>query len=271
MIKLLATDIDGTLLDEHRFIATVTATAFESLDIPKILVSARMPSAMYYLQEAINANHEPIICYNGALTLHNGNVLFNKNISFNIIQELLEIGQEFGLHVSIYRNDEWFVIENDPWTQREINNTRVQPTIQSYEVTMDYLKHTQNLGGAHKIMYMGNEDSMNSAFAKAEKQKSSIVHLYRSKNTYTEITPAETSKKVALEHLLVAQFPEIAMSEVVAFGDNYNDIDMLKAVGYGVCTANAVDKLKECAGYETLHHKEHGVAHWIQQNKELFK
>ena len=70
------------------------------------------------------------------------------------------------------------------------------------------------------------------------------LHLYRSKDTYLEIAPLQISKASALSQLLQAEL-NIDMKEVIAFGDNYNDIEMLKAVGCGVAVGNAKDEVKK--------------------------
>lgn len=105
---------------------------------------------------------------------------------------------------------------------------------------------------------------MDLAFAKAEQALGDQVHLYRSKNTYTEITPKGTSKKIALEKLLAHKFPEIHLKQVAAFGDNFNDVDLLEGVGYGVAVENARAAVKKAARYQTGHHKEDGVASWLE-------
>ncbi|WP_298950100.1 Cof-type HAD-IIB family hydrolase [uncultured Nonlabens sp.] len=266
MIKLFATDIDGTLLNDKRYLSDRTIASLEKLDMPKILISARMPQAMVYLQEALCIVNSPMICYNGALVLHEEEVLYELSIPFNEIKALSQIAQENGLHVSLYRKEEWFVPSMDKWSEREIHNTRVQPTVQDVSVTLEYLEKTQDKGGAHKIMFMGDRDGIDSAFAKAEQKIGPSVRLYRSKSTYIEITPSGTSKEVALRKLLDFRFSDIGMENVVAFGDNYNDEDMLGAVGYGVAVENARDVVKKAAKYSTVHHAEDGVALWLEQN-----
>lgn len=265
MIQLLATDIDGTLLDEHRFLSIETIQAFKKAqDIPVILISARMPQAMYYLQHALERVEMPIICYNGALVLNQQEEVFSTTIPFHDIQNLAQIAMAHDLHCSIYRGDEWFVPQMDHWANREVNNTRVTPQVQDLETTLAYFKETQQQGGAHKIMLMGDSNAMDSAFAKAE-QLPSQLHLYRSKDTYTEISPQDISKKTALELLIAAVFPEVRMEHVAAFGDNYNDVEMIAAVGHGVAVDNARDEVKAVANYQTAHHKQHGVAQWIKK------
>lgn len=265
MIQIIATDIDGTLLDEHRSVSTETLNAFKKVaHLPVILISARMPQAMYYLQELLNRSEMPVICYNGALIKDQDEVIYSTTIEYALLEQLAQIAVNHNLHVSIYRDDEWFVPALDFWAQREINNTRVQPIVQEVSDTLEYFKHTREKGGAHKVMFMGDEVAMNLAFAKAESLPSSL-HLYRSKNTYTEISPVSISKKTALELVLQSKFPKVVIENVVAFGDNYNDVEMIDAVGYGVAVSNARDAVKKVARFETAHHKEHGVALWIEK------
>ncbi len=264
MIQLIATDIDGTLLDENRFISATTAAVFKQIDLPLVLISARMPRAMHYLQRALLIDAAPMICYNGALVLHDHDVLYSESIPFDIVKSIIAIGQQYGLHVSLYRNDEWFVEQMDEWAAREVNNTRTEPQIQSLQTSLKYFEETQEIGGTHKIMFMGDKDKMDLAFAKANSQHSTQLHLYRSKDTYTEISPKGISKKTALELLLARKFPDITMQSVAAFGDNYNDTEMLAAVGYGVAVDNARSEVKAAARYHTDHHKKNGVARWLE-------
>lgn len=265
MIQLIATDIDGTLLDSDRFLSARTLQAFgKANQLPVILISARMPQAMYYLQDALKRKEMPIICYNGALVLDQQKQLYSTTIPYNDIDNIAQIAIEHDLHCSLYRNDEWFVPQMDHWANREVNNTRVTPQVQNLETTLDYFKNTQHLGGAHKIMLMGDSGAMDSAFAKAQ-QSPAQLHLYRSKDTYTEISPLEISKKSALELLIKECFPAVRVEHVAAFGDNYNDVEMIAGVGHGVAVENARDEVKAAARYHTAHHKQHGVAQWIEK------
>lgn len=266
MIQLIASDLDGTLLDDQRFISPFTARVFGQIDLPKILISARMPRAMYYLQEALNITGEPVICYNGALVLHQDAILHTESIPYTVIKLIAQIGLEYGLHVCLYRNDEWYVEQMDQWASREVHNTRNQPTVQPLTKSLAYFESTAHLGGAHKIMYMGDEHKMNFAFAKAEQLLASQVHLYRSKNTYTEISPRGISKKSALELLLKKRYENIEMTHVAAFGDNYNDTELLAGVGHGVAVENAREEVKKAARHVTAHHKKDGVALWLEEN-----
>ena len=67
------------------------------------------------------------------------------------------------------------------------------------------------------------------------------MNCYRSNDTLIEIAPKSVSKLSAIKSLLHSGE---TLEDVIAFGDNYNDIDMLKNVGYGVAVANARPEVK---------------------------
>jgi Cof subfamily protein (haloacid dehalogenase superfamily) len=73
-----------------------------------------------------------------------------------------------------------------------------------------------------------------------------------------EIMPRGANKADALRFM--AERMGVPMEQVMAIGDNYNDIEMIKAAGRGIAMANAVDKLKETADEVTLSNDEDGVA-----------
>jgi hydroxymethylpyrimidine pyrophosphatase-like HAD family hydrolase len=74
-----------------------------------------------------------------------------------------------------------------------------------------------------------------------------------------EIAPKPISKATGLKKILAHGYA-IGLDEVVAFGDGYNDIDLLQQVGWGVAVANAFPEVKAVANEVTQHHKEDGVA-----------
>jgi len=96
-----------------------------------------------------------------------------------------------------------------------------------------------------------------------EKEFPEIVG-YRSKPTYLEISHASISKKTAIEFLLKAKYPNLSVEDVLAFGDNYNDVEMLKSVGLGVAVQNAREEVLAVANQITAGNKEDGVAIFLE-------
>jgi hydroxymethylpyrimidine pyrophosphatase-like HAD family hydrolase len=77
------------------------------------------------------------------------------------------------------------------------------------------------------------------------------------------LAPKSVSKLSAIQLLLK---DDETIKDVIAFGDNYNDVEMLKHVGCGVAVANAREEVKAISDYTTLSNTENGVALFIQQH-----
>ncbi len=263
--SIVFSDIDGTLLNSDRELSEFTISEIRRIKdrVPVVLISSRMPSAMTHLQEELDITNQPLICYNGGLVLLQKKVVHSTYITTDIIEELHHFNVNKNIHISVYHNDDWFVPEMDYWAKRESQNTKVTPTVMPLEDVLQNWKTESK--GAHKIMCMGEESSIDQTYTFLENNFSKQLHLYRSKPTYIEIANKNISKLTAIEMLLKTHF-KIPISEVLAFGDNYNDIDMLKAVGTGVAVANAKPEALKIADIITHSGKEDGVATYIKDN-----
>ena len=259
MFKIIFSDIDGTLLNHERDLSDYTIETVKKLngEIPFILISSRMPAAMKHLQKKMGIEELPLISYNGGLILVDGNAVSSTEIPIHILEELHEFNEPHDVHLSLFHNDEWYVPRDDFWTQREINNTKVNPEFKNnHEVIEKWQKEKK---GAHKIMAMGQEEKIDLIRDFLQKNFPDKLHLYRSKPSYLEIAPRSISKLTAIEHLLEKHF-RLPLSQSLAFGDNYNDIEMLKGVGMGIAVGNAKPEVLEIAHMVTTPGKEDGVA-----------
>lgn len=269
-IRALCTDIDGTLLDSSRELSPRTIAAFQRLsnEIPLILASSRMPSAMRHLQQQLGILDHPMICFNGGYVLHYPQpgqaplVLDSVEIPAAICASILDLAQGTDLHVSLYQQDNWYAPQQDQWTAREERNTKVKATIA--DLTAIVAQWQQNNLGAHKVMCMGPETEIAVMAEALNSQFPDELHVYKSKSTYLEIAPRRISKATALEFLLNERY-NISLSEVMAFGDNYNDIDMLQAVGKGIAVGNAREEVRAVVKEMTLNSVDDGVALSIEQ------
>ena len=263
--KAICSDIDGTLLNADRVISDRLKNVLTAvpLEVPLVLASARMPAAMYHLLQDLHRTKEPIIAYNGALVFDAaGNELESICIPISLVQEIVHTALPLDLHLSLFHGDNWYTPEADHWASREIQNTKVRPTWKSpLEVLEDWA--SVNLG-AHKVMCMGDPTKITLLYQVLLQKLGTQLHLYRSKDTYLEIAPKPISKATGLKKILDHGY-EVVMGEVVAFGDGYNDIDLLQQVGWGVAVENAFPEVKAVANEITLHHKEDGVATTLER------
>jgi len=263
MYKLFCSDIDGTLLNADRYLSDRTVSAFAKAQLPIILASSRMPNAMRYLQKGLDILGAPMIAYNGGLILSdNGEILQSNTIAVDVLEALAPHYEKHQYNLSIYSHDYWFTEQEDYWSLREINNTRVNPVYQAVNVSIDILK-SEKLG-IHKLMCMGTPEEIDSIVVHLSQDYGERVHLYRSKDTYLEITPKNIDKSKALTLLLQHQF-NFGMEAVMSFGDNHNDDELLKHSGQGVAVGNATDTLKSLANYVSEYtNKEDAVARAIE-------
>ncbi len=257
-IKLLCTDIDGTLLNKDRWLNDETVSAFAKAGLPTILASSRMPSALTYLQEGLNILGSPLIAYNGGLIVgKDGAVIQSNTFDLSILKIVIDHQIRHDYNLSIYSDDEWSTALEDYWTLREINNTRVTPTLEPPNRTLHTLaSHKRRI---HKLMCMGDEKELDTLIELLQNFKTQI-HLYRSKNTYLEITPKNIDKAKALKLVLEKEY-DFGMESVMAFGDNHNDDELIKHAGLGVAVGNATETLKSLADYVSPYtNKEDAVA-----------
>lgn len=268
MQKILFSDIDGTLLDKNRSISTETYRAYQNVrhQADLVLISSRMPKAMTYFQTTLENESMPLVCYNGGLVLKNGlndylnpeNILLDIAIPFETVRQINTYLESFSVNFSVYEYDNWYTTKNDFWTQREENNTKANAEI----VTSNFFK-TKTVK-AHKIMVMGEKVEIDEIYNYLEKSIPTIS-LYRAKDTYIEIASQETSKGKGVHVVLEQLYPTIAKANTIGFGDNYNDVPLFEAVGFGVAMGNARSELKAIANAETLTNKEHGVARFLNE------
>jgi Cof subfamily protein (haloacid dehalogenase superfamily) len=267
-ISAICTDIDGTLLDSRRELSPRTISAIQKVAhrIPVILASSRMPGAMRHLQHELAIPHYPMICYNGGFVIqYSGNdcqVIGSIGIVPDLAREIFLLSRNTDIHVSLYCRDEWYAPRFDYWTEREERITKVKAKIAEPGEVLN--RWAGENAPVHKIMCMGVESEIDTLERQLRDQYAEHIHTYRSRPTYLELAPKAVSKATALEVIL--QQYGIPIGEVMAFGDNYNDIEMLTAAGFGVAVANSKAEVKAVAKEVTLSSIEDGVAFSLEKH-----
>jgi Cof subfamily protein (haloacid dehalogenase superfamily) len=261
--KILCSDLDGTLLTFKDNVSDFTISEIKRIKdhLRIILVSARMPQSMTYIQKNLGIENEPIICYNGALVLHGSRELFSTYIHIDEIASIYDMANKVGIQLGLYSKSEWYVEMDSERVQKEIKYTKTLPTFRDTQATIEDWRDRKM--GAHKIMLMGNKENTDGLFPILQKNFSQTLNLYRSNDTLIEIAPKSVSKLTAIKLLLEAHE---SLNDVIAFGDNYNDIEMLQNVGRGIAVANAREEVKNIASALALKNSEDGVAHYIKQH-----
>ncbi|WP_036735385.1 Cof-type HAD-IIB family hydrolase [Paenibacillus zanthoxyli] len=267
MIKAIFSDIDGTLLNSRHQITPETKSAIQKVkdrDIPFVLVSARMPSGILPLQQELEIN-APVICYSGALVLGGSDsgghrkTLHSVGMGKSSVDLMLGIVSSGfpGISFSLYSHDQWIVGDlTDPWVIQEQEIIKVDPIERELS---SYIEEDHEI---HKILCMGNPQEIN-WLAETLKRVVPGVSIYKSKDTYLEIMDEMVSKSYAIREL--EEVLHISNRELMAIGDNYNDIDMILYAGLGIAMGNAPEEVKRIADTVTLSNDEDGLKDGIER------
>jgi Cof subfamily protein (haloacid dehalogenase superfamily) len=263
--KMVCLDIDGTLLNSKHQITAKTKEVLKVVakvkNIPVVLVSARMPKGIIFLQEELEIC-EPIICYSGSLILDKKrNGLSSQSIDTDSAKKLHKLVKDTKVHMSLYKDDEWYIEEMDEWAKQESEITNIIPNVVNFNSLFDAWHEAKV--GPNKILCMSKPDNILALNSAVNSNHAENLNIYPSKPTYLEIMSKKASKTSAIDFL--CKKLNIDNSEVIAMGDNYNDMDMLQFAGMGIAMGNAPDKVKAIANEITFTNDEDGVAVAIEK------
>lgn len=261
-IRILYSDMDGTLLNNRHHISPRTKSKILELDekgIPFILVSARTPDGVRVIQRELG-NRRPIICYSGGLILdENQKTLYSRQMELGLAVEIASaLKKEYPeVCVNAYSGEQW-VTEDDknPWVMQEERITKEKSR------TGEIREAFSEAGGVHKFLLMGDPDRIVGAQAFLKKNYSGLSIL-RSKESYLEVMDGSVNKAAGVRYL--CDYYKIPLSEAAAFGDGENDVGMLLAVGEGYAMGNAPEQVRRQVKHVTLSNEEEGVWEVIKE------
>ena len=258
-------DIDGTILRSDHTPSWRTVQAIRQVQedgVPFVLVSARPPQGIRPIARQVGAGKAPIVAYAGALVLDGEDrVLMEEGFSPARAEEIVRRCKMLApdTSVSIYHGMHWLTdtpLHEGILFERQV--TGLSPE------TAD-LSDLSSWSILHKILCIGpatSIDRLNDAFA-----GESDLNAGKSKATFLELTPKAASKSAALRFF--CRYARLPVERTMAFGDYFNDVDMLQAAGCGIAMANAPEAVKQAAHAVTSSNHDDGVARILEQ-KWLF-
>lgn len=241
--KLIALDMDGTLLNEQSEISTENAEWIQKAIDAGVTVSFStgrgFRSALPYAEQLKLTT--PMITVNGSEIWHRPHVLHKRtHMSPVDVKRLHELALAHG--------EPWFWA----YTAEDIFNKEkwISPA-------GDY--------DAHQWLKFGfyTEDDLAREKILAEVESWGAFEITNSSPSNLELNPLGISKASALREL--CGLMNIEMSQVIAVGDSLNDIAAIREAGLGVAMGNGQDAVKEEADFITLTNNEHGVAEVIKR------
>lgn len=254
-IRLIVIDLDGTLLDSRKQIHPLSARAIQqvrNLGIPVVLATGRtFRSAAFYAKRL--ALDTPIIAHAGAFisTLDESKPWREVCIEPVIAADLLATLEKYDFYIKVYVGDQLYVEEDTEATAQFSVLYHVPYTaVGKKNLSRANLK-------PHKIAIIGAAERIAEAFKLIAPWQGYCDAIHDSPNGI-EIVAAGVSKGDAM--LYICERLGIPLSKVMAFGNEGNDISMVKLAGIGVAMGNSYERLKEVADIMAKSNEELGVA-----------
>ena len=263
MYKLIALDMDGTLLREDKTISDrtkkVIAKAVQK-GVKVVLASGRpIEGLQRYLEELkLKSKEDYVMSFNGSVIQ---NACTKEIISKNILKgshlkELYALSKVIGVNIHAFSNQGCITPRMNEYSQLEgsINGIEVN------EVNFDMISEEEDI---IKIMFIDPEEVLEKAIKEIPQAIFEKYTVVRSAPFFLEFLNKASSKGTGVKAL--AEHLGIKQEEVICIGDAGNDLDMIQFAGLGVAMGNAFEEVKEAADYITHDNEEDGVAHVIEK------
>jgi Cof subfamily protein (haloacid dehalogenase superfamily) len=263
-VRLLALDLDDTLLRSDLTISYQTRNAIKKVEAAGVIVvlaSGRIPVAMDQFASLLGMHKKAgyLICNNGTLIQesHTGKVVYENRMDVKAALTAFDLADAEGFPVQIYEDDIMYVSRHNEYTSYDQKLTGLR------QVVVEHFR-AMVAGGCHKLLIPGDPKLLPPLESILRTYLEDNITIFTSKPYFLEILPANTNKGTALEK--VADFLGINQKDVMAIGDSMNDEAMLKWAGMGIAMANSDERIKNIADLVTTRdNDDDGVAEVIEK------
>ncbi len=262
MIKLVAIDLDDTLLDSGLKIADNCLRAISEVQQRGILVTlatGRMyRSALPYARQM--KVDIPLITYQGGLVKNSRSeeIIYYHPLPAAAAAEVIRYFRNKGVHYHSYQDDQLVMerLDEEGVYYEKLSGIKA--------VIVDDLLTVADSGKAMKIMAVSQDKKLLLSMERELKDcYGEKLNITLSKPFFLEVMVREANKADALR--VVASHYQVSRAEVMAIGDSYNDLEMLEWAGVGVAMGNAWEAVKEAADFVTCSNDEDGVAEALRR------
>ena len=247
-IKMIVTDLDGTLLREDKTISERTLAAIgrcRAAGIKTVYATGRGSTSTNLLPPLL---FDGRICCNGA-TAYAGDVpVYSRLIQIDSVRDLLIACDKAGFRVAAEYNGTHY---------SNFNVAKTFPLLLQFK-EVDFSKHSIDVEKVYAIIDSPEVVKLISQYL------SNNLYLQESRDGFAFVMHKEALKSAATASL--AEYWGIEQSEVAAFGDDLNDIDLLEYSGVGIAMGNALCDVKAAADQICDTNENDGIAVWLEEN-----
>ena len=262
--KMIVLDLDGTLTNNKKEITPRTKQALmqaQAAGVHVVLASGRPTYGIVPLAEELKLkdNGGYILAFNGGKIIDctNKKVLFEQKLDEQLVPILFQEAKKAGMEILTYQGEGIAATnKDDEYVQHEAFINKM-PVMQ-YNDFLNQLVYPIN-----KCLIVGDPTPLHELEIRLAKELEGKMDVYRSADFFLECVPLGIDKARALDRLISSL--RISREEVIACGDGYNDLSMIRFAGLGVAMANAAKDIQSEADFVTLSNEEDGVAHVIER------
>lgn len=281
-MKLIASDLDGTLLNDEGVVSEENARAIQKardLGIEFVVATGRSHDAASIPLQDVNITC-PIISLNGAVTYAEDRSMLHKiEMDHTVCKKVLKVCQKHDMYIEFFTSNGIYSESREGFVGVLIDIMRsANPTISEAEIReraelrfqaepVTFIEHYEKIftiGNLeiYKVLSFSTDQDQLTAVHKALESDINIA-ITSSGDINLEFNHPDAQKGLALKSY--ADQRGIDMKDIMTLGDNWNDASMLQMAGRGVAMANAPDGIKELCQYTTKSNSEHGVAAAIEE------
>lgn len=256
MIKLIATDMDGTLLNSNNEIQDGFYEVFNEIKEKGIIFAAASGRQYYNLLERFKGIDENMmfIAENGTFVVYKGEELIVNSLDINLARELIKVGRTIkNSYVILCGKNSAYIESSD---DRIIEQTKKYYT--RYEVVSDLTKIEDDILKVTICDFSGSENNSNKYFDDYRNKAQICV----SGEIWLDITANGVNKGLAIKE--IQERLDIKFEETMVFGDYLNDLEMMGSAYHSYAMENAHDDLKKAARFIAKSNDDSGVVHAIR-------
>lgn len=260
MIKLIALDIDGTLLNSSGKISKITKQAIfeqKKKGVKIVICTGRTFQGVKDILKELELLEEGcyLIAFNGALihTLPKAEIFYRKSLTYADFEEIEKLSNQLQIPYHIQSDDGTYTT-NQPVGKYTLLDCQLNNSALFYRE-----KEQMATIPINKIMFVDESRRLEEKIAAIPAYFYRKYSLVRSHESFFEFLNKAAGKGEALS-VLSANL-KISPAEIVAIGDNDNDLSMIQYAGVGIAMGNASKKLIAAADNITKSNDEDGVAH----------
>ncbi len=256
--KAIATDLDGTLLNDDKQISEVNRKAIDYAVSKGIIIIPCTGRAVQGITrfEVLRKLNSLAVAYNGGMitSLKDGSTVYHCPLFKNDAEFIINTGLDFDTNICVWIDNRLFCNKINTHTLSYSRISDVPPVkFDSFSNISDRI--------VTKVLWYDEEQKIQNYLSHMSNKVSQQVTCCTSKPWFLEFFNSRTSKALALEK--ICGFYGISKNEIIAIGDELNDISMLKAAGLSVAVENAADDVKKAADIITASNNDDGFAKLI--------